>query len=198
VARLIVLLVIAVALVIALVWDQRGRRDARIARLRWAFLHGTLAGYARPANLEPVVHPGGLTFRAPTSWTIDVAERCTEDDPPPGAVRRVHVELLHLEGPGASGTESVTSAMKALETEGDSSLEVLPNGHVLMKALERRRRGKGVVASYVWRLGHARPPRGIEIAIFRLGVPVEAAAEVIAQSDLATLDREVREAAFSD
>jgi len=197
VARLILLLVIAAALVIALVWDQRGRRDARIARLRWAFVHGTPpAGYGRPANLEPVVHPGGLTFRAPTSWTIDVGERRTSDDPAPGVARRVHVELIRLEAQGSSGTESVTSAMKTLETTGDSSLEVLANGNVLMKALERSR--KDLIASYVWRLGHARPPRGIQIAIFRLGFPVEAAAEVIAQSDLATLDREVREAAFSD
>jgi hypothetical protein len=36
------------------------------------------------------------------------------------------------------------------------------------------------------------------MAEFRLCVPVETAADVIAQADLATLDREVRVAAFAD
>jgi len=200
-ARFIVLLLLVIvgALVIALFFDHRSRRDARIDRLRWSFLHGTpLAGHTRPSNLADVVHAGGMRFRAPTSWTIEMAENkgAVPAGAPSGA-RRVHVEVLRLDGPAPAGTESVVSALKALEAEGERSVELLPNGHVLMKTLEPARNEKGLVASYVWRLGRVSPPRGVEIAVFRLGLPVEMAAEVIAQSDLATLDRQVREAAFS-
>lgn len=195
----LLLLVIVGALVVALFFDHRSRRDARIDRLRWAFLHGSpLAGYTRPSNLAEVVHPGGMRFRAPASWTIEMAESkgAVHAGAPEGA-RRVRVEVRLLDGPAPAGTESVAEALKTLEAEGERSVEVLPNGHVLMKTLEPARSEKGLVASYVWRLGRVSPPRGVEIAVFRLGLPVEAAGEVIAQSDLATLDREIREAAFS-
>jgi hypothetical protein len=192
---LLLLLVVAGALVIALVFDNKSRRDTRFDRLRWAFLHGRpLAGYSRPASLMEFVHPGGMRFRAPASWAIEMVdgERTISAGTADGG-RRVRIEVLRLEGP-ASG--SAVEALKSLEAEGERSVEVLPNGHALMKSLDAVRDARAVLASYTWHLGRAEPGRRLEIAVFRLRLSVESAGEVIAQSDLATLDREVREASF--
>jgi hypothetical protein len=197
-ARFVLLLVLALAgaLVIALVFDHKNRRDTRFDRLRWAFLHGTpLAGYARAASLVEFVHPGGLRFRAPASWTIEPGdgERTVRTGAAEGG-RHVRLEVVHLEGP-ASG--SAVEVLKSLQAEGERSVEVLPNGHALMKSVDAVRDARGVFASFTWRLGRAESGRQLQLAVFRLRLPIDAAGEVIAQSDLATLDREVREAEFT-
>jgi hypothetical protein len=197
---LLVLLVVAGGLVVALFLDHRGRRDAVVDRLRWAFLHGRpLAGYSRATALADFVHPGGLRFRAPASWTVDMTDPGAEAPAAtPGAGRRLSVEVLRLESAGAAGTESVVDALESLAANGERAVEVLPNGNVLMKTLEAASSEAGALACYAWSLGAAAPPRGVRIATFRLRLPVAAAGDVIAQSDLAIVDREVREAAFAD
>jgi hypothetical protein len=75
---------------------------------------------------------------------------------------------------------------------------VLANGNVLMKTVDATRSGGVEQVVYSWRLGRAVPPRGARIAVFRLSLPIETAPDVIAQSDLATVDREVRSASFAD
>ena len=191
---LLLLLVLAGALVVALFFDHRGRRDGRFERLRQAFLHGTpLQGHSRPVSLAEFAHPGGLRFRAPASWTIDRLEAERARPHVPGEGRRVQVEVVDLEGSG-----SVADALKRIPIDGERSVEELPNGHVLMKSLEAVR-GAGVpLASYTWRLGRVAPRGGLQLAVFRLRLTLEDAAEVIGQVDLGTLEREIREATFSD
>jgi hypothetical protein len=197
VARLafLLLLVAAGALLVALLFDHRGRRDVRFDRLRQAFLHGMPLQGGRPGSvsLPEVAHPDGLRFRAPASWTIDMlqVDRVRPDVPAEG--RRVQVEVLQLEGAGP-----VADVLKGIPIDGERSVEVLPNGHVLMKSLEAVR-GPGVpVASYTWRLARAAPRGGLQLGVFRLRLPLEAAAEVIGQVDLGTLEREIREAVLFD
>ena len=193
---LLLLLLVAGALVIALFFDHRSRQDARFDRLRQAFLHGRpLAGYSRPATAVEVVHPDGVQFRAPASWVVDVVkgERPAVEAPAAGG-RRVQVEVIWLQDRAAG---PIADALKALEPERERSLETLPNGHVLAKSLVPVRTAGGWVASYTWRLARSEPGGGLRIAVFRLQLPVEAAPDVIAQSDLGTLEREVREATFS-
>jgi hypothetical protein len=200
-ARLVVLValvVIAAALVAALVRDQRRRRDERVDHLRWTFLHGRpLAGHAQAAALTEFVHPSGMRFRAPASWSIRMGDAAAAQA---GASRQVEVEVAPLTraaaGIGAVG-DAVSAALRAVDVEGERSVEPLPSGNVVMKSVATARDGKAVLAVYAWRLGHARADGGIEVAVFRVRVPVEAAAEVIVQSDLAVLDREVRAATFS-
>jgi hypothetical protein len=192
---LLVLLVIAGALVVALFLDHRGRRDARFDRLRQAFLHGVpLQGSAHPASLAAVAHPEGLRFRTPGSWAIALRPG-GDTGPPPDGRRCVEVEVVRLQG---TATGSLADALKAIPTEGERSVEALANGHVLMKSLESGHGAGGPLASYTWRLGRPVPGGGLQLAVFRLSLPVETAAEVIAQADLATLEREVREATFFD
>ena len=192
---LLLLLLLAGALMIALVFDHRGRREARIDRLRSAFLHGRpLAGHSRAASLVEFVHPRGMRFRAPASWTIEMVdgERTVTMGAAAGG-RRVRVEVLRLEGQPSG---SAVDALKSQEAEGERSVEVLPSGHALMKSIDTVRDTHGVVASYTWRLVREESGRRLEIAVFRLRLSVESAGEVIEQSDLTTLDREVREARF--
>jgi hypothetical protein len=195
---LILLLVIAGVLVVALLRDQRGRRGERIDRLRWAFLHGTpLAGYSRGGALEEYAHRGGMRFRIPASWIVETEER----SPPaaaPSSGRRLRVEVHQLEGPPGGGTDGVVQALKGLKPEGEQSIEVLANGNVLMKTVDATRSEGVEQVVYSWRLGRAVPPGGARIAVFRLSLPVETAPDVIAQSDLATVDREVRSATFAE
>lgn len=199
-ARLVLLLlvVIAGALVVALARDHRRRHDERIDHLRWTFLHGRpLAGHARAAALTEFVHPGGMRFRAPASWSIRMGDA---PSPHAGAGRVVEVELVRLDAPAggiAASGDAVAARLRALKVEGECSVETLAGGTVVMKAVESARDGKAAVAVYAWRLGHARADGGIDVAVFRLRVAVEAAAEVIVQSDLAVLDREIRAGTFS-
>lgn len=200
-ARLILLLLIvtAGALIVALFFDRRGRREGAIDGLRWAFVHGTPAArHPRTASLTDIVHPGGVRFRVPASWEVEMlpGHREIPDGPRRGG-RRVHVEVMRLEGPGAPAAASAVAALQGLAVEGERSVEVLPNGHALMKTLEVVR-GERIIASYAWRLARISPRQGVQLAVFRIPLTLEAAAEVIAQSDLATMDREVREAAFAD
>jgi hypothetical protein len=198
-ARLVLLLLLALAggLVVALYFDRRGRRDERIERLRWAFLHGTPLGHhSSTVSLAGVAHPAGLRFRAPSSWTIDM-DQAGAPAGDPGAGRRVLVEVLHLDAPAAEGPEAVAAALKRLPAQGERSVEVLPTGNVLMKTVEALRHAKGPCASYTWHLARALPSQEVQLAVFRFRLPVETAADVIAQADLATLDREVRDATFA-
>ena len=192
---LLLLLVVVGALVIALFFDHRDRRDARIDRLRHAFLHGTpLAGTSRPAALVEVVHPGGVCFRVPASWAIEIVDGEQVPVPAgPAAGRRLQVEVVHLDGP-APGSPS--DALKSLVVEGERAIHVLENGQALMKSLDTVRGPDALVASYTWRLARVTDDGGLSVAVFRLPVAVESAAGVIAQSDLGTLDREIRAATF--
>jgi hypothetical protein len=192
----LLLLFVAGALVVALFFDHRGRRDARVDRLRHAFLHGApLAGTSRPAALTEVVHPGGLRFRAPASWTVDIVDDARVATPaaPPAGSRRIAVEVVTLEG-----AASPADVLKSLVVDGERAVHVLANGHALMKSVETVEGPGGLVASYTWRLGRAADGGRLQLAVFRLPLPVEGAADVIAQADLGTLDREVRDATFAD
>jgi hypothetical protein len=191
---LLLLLVIAGALVVALVKDRRSRREAAIDGLRWAFVHGTPRSSSRPATLTDVVHPGGVRFRAPASWEVAMVPGAREvpDAPPGTSGRRVLVEVKRL-GPAASAV----AALEGLAVEGERSVEALPNGNALMKTLEVVR-GERAIACYAWRLALISPDGGVRLAVFRIPLTLEAADDVIAQSDLATMDREVREAMFAD
>jgi hypothetical protein len=136
-----------------------------------------------------------MRFRAPASWTIDTdparrGEAAT-------TARRVVVEVLQLESPAAAGPQAVVAALQGLPAQGERSVEVLPNGHVLMKTVEAVGDRQGLRASYTWHLARAVPGRRLQVAVFRLQLPVAAAGEVFAQADLATLDREVRDATFA-
>jgi hypothetical protein len=195
---LVLLLVIAGALVIALVFDHRRRRDDRLSRLRWTFLHGTpLAGHARAVTLSELEHPGGMRFRAPASWIIETADGARLSGAP-GAGRLVRVELVRLEGQSPAAAPSVVAALQSLDVEGERSVETLANGNALMKTVESATGDKALSAVYAWRLGHPLAQGGMQIAVFRLRVPVETAGEVIVQSDLAILDREIRAATFAE
>ena len=201
-ARLILLLLVvtAGALVIALLFDRRGRREAAIDGLRWAFVHGTPpARYTHPATLAHFEHPGGVRFRAPAAWDVQMARGDREfSAPPPGDARRVVVAVMRLEPTGASTDASAVGALNGLAVESERSVEVLPNGNALMKTLEVVRGERGASASYAWRLARTSSARGVQLAVFRIDLPLDAATDVIAQSDLATMDREVREAQFAD
>jgi hypothetical protein len=188
---LFLLLLIAATLVAALFRDQRGRRDTRVERLRFSFLHGTpLAGYSRTGALTEYSHPGGVRFRVPASWSVDLGG--APSSPVLGG-RRLQVEVVDLERAAAAEADSLMTALKGLARDTEQTMELLPNGNVLMKTLEERTAGEPVV--YSWRLGRA-TQSGARVAVFRLAVPIDTAADVIAQSDLAAVDREVRIAAF--
>ena len=192
---LVVLLVMVGALVVALYFDHRGKRDALFDHLRSAFLHGApLAGYSRAAAVVEVVHPRGLRFRAPASWTIAMAEERGPASSAPAGGRHVRVEVLDLEGrvPG-----SLQDAVARLAARGPRSVEDLPGGRALVKSVDPVRGRDGLLASYVFRLGRA-TPGGLQVASFIMALPAETAAEVIPQSDLAILDRAVREATFGE
>jgi hypothetical protein len=184
---------IAGALVRALLLDHRGRRDERMDTLRWTFLHGRpLGGHAPGVALTEFVHPGGLRFRVPASWTVQADGAALR---PTGAGRVVELETRPGAVPGA--VDGVAGALRGLRVEGERATETLASGDVIMKAVESSRDGKAVLAVYTWWLGHARPGGAVDMAVFRVRVPVERAPEVIVQSDLAVLDRELRAASFS-
>jgi hypothetical protein len=190
----LVLLVVAAAfLVVALARDSRARRDERIDHLRWTFLHGRpLAGSPRAVAFAEVVHPSGLRFRVPASWTI----RIEGAGAVAAGVGRVVELTVERREPAGAQDGGVAGVLRAVAVEGERSVETLPSGNVLMKAVEAAREGKAALAVYSWWLAVARG-EGIDVALFRIRVPVEAAADVIVQSDIAVLDGEVRGASFS-
>ena len=100
-------------------------------------------------------------------------------------------------GWGFSAAGSIAEALKAFEPERQHSVEALPSGAVLLKSLVPARVAGAPAVSYTWRLAHPGPAGQLRVAVFRLQLPVESASDVIAQSDLGSLDRELREATFS-
>jgi hypothetical protein len=195
--RLIVVLAlvgIASALVVALLRDRGERRDEAMDRLRWSFLHGRpLGGRPSSAALTEFAHPSGLSVRLPGSWKVQADGAAL---PPAGPSRVVELEVLRPDA-SAGGIDRVATALRGLRIDGERAVETLAGGDIVMKAVEPSGEAKAVTAVYTWWLGHARTDGGIDIAVFRMRVPVEAAPEVIVQSDLAVLDREVRAATFS-
>jgi hypothetical protein len=198
---LLLLLVAAATLVVALFFDFRGQRsDSRLAHLRSAFLHGSpLGGYSKPSQLREMVAFGGvLRLRVPGTWEeerqadaqvilrLDLA-----------ASRSLRLELRTLEYPGVVTVESLAQALGALKPEKERCLEVLPNGTVLMKSLEAIRGGGEARAGFQWHLGSPLPPHRARVAVFTLTVEFARAADVVAQSDVATLEREIRSAVLS-
>ena len=194
---LLLLLLTAGALVVALFFDRRRRREGdAIDGLRWAFVHGTPPDrYTRPATLTEFVHPGGVRFRVPAGWNVEIVEGDRDlSDAPRADGRRVLVSVTPLKADGAA-TPSAKAALDALGVKGERSVDVLPNGNALMKTLDVTRAERGVIASYTWRLARL-SAQGVQLAVFRFPLSVDAATDVIARADLATMDREVREATF--
>lgn len=179
---LLLLLVTAGALVVAILFDRRGRREAAIDGLRWAFVHGTPpARYSRPATLADFEHPGGVRFRAPAGWEVQMASGDREvRAAAAGAGRRVVVAVTRLEPAGAAAGRPAVDALEGLAGTSERSLEVLPNGNALMKTLEVVRAERSASASYAWRLARTASSRGVQLAVFRIDLPLDAATDVIA------------------
>ena len=199
-ARLIFILLLLVGgtLIMALLADRRGKQDARAARLRSSFLHGTpLGGYTQPLEMREASVGGLFRFRVPKRWRegVDPAGGSTfETGGPASPVLRIRVLALErTDRPGAPAP-ALADVLRGLRPGAESTVEELPGGRVLLKCLEVPADRKGEQVVYEWHLGAPASPPGLCIAQFSLVLPVAAAAELIVQSDVSLLERELREA----
>jgi hypothetical protein len=92
----------------------------------------------------------------------------------------------------------VASAVRTLADDPRAAVERLANGNSLMKTLTVAHRADGVPAAcYTWALACERSGGAVVVARFSTDVALAAAGDVITQSDLALLDRQVRAASFT-
>jgi hypothetical protein len=198
--RLLVLLLLFAAagtLVLALLRDRRHRQSQLLAKLRSAFLHGApLAAPVRAASLREIAAPGGqLRFRLPETWVeesgakggLSFRDRSTEG-------RTLRLELQTSTWPEPVDAATVAATFGQTLPEKERSIEPLSNGNVLMRWLEESRDGSRELAVYRWRLGRPLPPHEVRIALFSLAVAAEQARDVVVQADLASIEREIRNA----
>jgi hypothetical protein len=199
-ALLVLLAFVAVLLVVALFRDRRSRLARQAAGLRSAFLHGSpLAAPVRPPSLTEVVAGGGLLrFHMPATWVQEPAAGGAMIFRDRSAERRtLRLELQTASWPETVDQPTLVKSFGGSLPEKDRSVESLPNGNVLMKWVDQSRDGARVFVVYRWRLGRPRPPHEVRIAAFSFAVEVEGARDVVVQSDLAAIEREIREAALS-
>ena len=192
------LMVVAGALVVALYRDRREREGRRLSELRGCFLHGApLAGFAPIGSRVEVADPGLLVrIRLPAGWSggFEDSKGASFDC---GSGRRLRVELLTLEPPGAGG-KGLLESLAAARPEAERSLETLPGGLQLLKYLESRGGGSDQQVVFCWQLARLLSSGQARVASFAFSVPGEQAGEVYVRADLALLDREIREAAICD
>lgn len=178
-ARLLLLLVLAVVAGAA-VWSwRRGarerRRDERLRNLRSAFLHG--------ARAEPATKPAaltdhewcGLNFALPASWRVE---------------EREHGSMAIRVGVVSGGLLRVGAMERGPERRAESSAE--PDTDAARVDRWFAEQGHDRVR-FGW---HVRPAAGDEGLAFVLELASDDAVEPFAQADVATIDRALRAARF--
>jgi hypothetical protein len=195
------LLLLALVAGIGVYLVQRWRRDRReeaLARARSVFfiVGRGRADTNRPSTGMRTVTAGGglLRIRVPESWV---------DEPAGGGFcarasnsRRFRVEVRTLEHPGAS-PETVAENLRNSPEGLEGLVEALSGDRVLLKHVRDGAEDAAVGLTYCWRLATPRPPDRVLVAEFSFSVSLMAA-DAITEDDLDLLEREIREAVFSD
>jgi hypothetical protein len=147
--------------------------------------------------MRDVVAGGLLRFRVPTRWREEPRTGDSlvfQTGGPASPVLRVHVSTL--DGPQAADATAVQDVLRGLRPGRETVIQAPPGGPAILKCVEAVRETGRDQAAYEWHLAEALPPRQVRLARFRLTVPMESADELIVQSDVSLLDREVRAARF--
>jgi hypothetical protein len=198
---LIRLLLLALVAGIGVYLVQRWRRDRReeaLARARSIFfvVGRERADTTRPSTGVRVVTAGGgrLRFQVPESWVDEPAGSgfCARAS----NARRFRVEVRTLEHPGAS-PEAVAEDLRKSPEGREGLVDALSGDRVLLKHVREGAEDAAVGLTYCWRLATPRPPDRVLVAEFSFSVPLMAA-DAITEDDLDRLEREIREAVFSD
>lgn len=199
--RILVLLglvLVAAVLLRALLRDRGDRQRDRLAALRASFLHGAPIGLdVRPPGLREVLYRGIVRFHIPGSWVEEPSAAGGTAYFNASRAWTLRVELLSLEREGPTDADVVAAALGGLKPSLERTVEVLTSGLVLMKCLDGAlEEGQGLLL-YSWRLGQPLPEGRARIALFTLSAPEARGEDVVLRSDLATLEREIRAAAFT-
>jgi hypothetical protein len=195
----LLLLALVAGVFVYVVWRwRRDRREEALARARSFFF------LVRPDSPEPnrpsvrlrAVATGGglLQFRVPESWV---------DEPTTSAFcarasnsRRLRADVHTRERPGASAKRLEQDFRETPEGR-EGQVDSLPGDRVLLKHVRGGAEDADVGLTYCWRLAAPHPPDRVVTADFSFSVPL-GAADAITEDDLALLDREIREAVFTD
>jgi len=144
----------------------------------------------RPVTLAD----GRLRFHVPRAWD---EERSTGGgfEARASSSRRLRVELKTLprRGPGVA----LADALRESPAGRQGVVEVLAGDRVLLKHVRSEPGEDGHDVTYCWELATPQPPGGALVAEFAFRVCARAI-DAITEDDVRLLEREIREATFSD
>ena len=164
------------------------RHRERLALIRSTFLVGTAAtAEVGPAQKDAGLRDGTLFLRIPEHWAEEYPDRhhaAFRDPNVSSRMLRVTSELLTEEDP-----RSLLQSRAGAEA---TTVEELPDGRVLLKALDAAREERQDLVTFRWLMAAVEAPSRVRLATFALSLPAQGALDPLTRDLVALLDREIR------
>ena len=169
------------------------RRLEHLAQIRAAFLAVLPESAAATAVLKDVhVRDTTVRLRVPQAW----AEEYPDDASARFQDRHGSGRALRVTSSTISGsTTTVADALRARAREcGPTTVETLPSGDVLLKALSEESDASGQMACFIWMIGRLVSADRLRVATFTFTAPLATAHDVFTRNEVLRLEHEVRAA----
>jgi hypothetical protein len=164
------------------------RHRERLALIRSTFLVGTAAtGEVGPAQKDVGLRDGTLFIRIPEHWAEEYPDRnhaAFRDPNVKHRILRMTSELLP--------EEDLRSLLQSRAGAEATTVEDLPDGRVLLKALDAAREEGRDLVTFRWLMAAAEAPSRVRLATFALSLPAQAALDPLTRDLVALFDREIR------
>jgi hypothetical protein len=185
----LLLLLLAVGAGLLYLTRLLARRDReRLALIRSTFLVGTAAtGEVGPAQKDAGLHDGTLFLRIPEHWAEEYPDRhhaAFRDPNVKHRILRMTTEFLPEEDP--------RSLLQSRAGADATTVEDLPDGRVLLKALDAAREEGQDLVAFRWLMATVEAPSRVRLATFALSLPAQGALDPLTRDLVALLDREIR------
>jgi hypothetical protein len=168
------------------------RRLELVAQIRAAFLAGLNESADAPAALKDVhVRNATLRFRVPQAWTEEYRDDESGRFQARASRRALDVRTTTLPASLTGIAEVLRARAQGL---GPTTVETLPSGDILLKALSEGREGSDPTASFVWLLGRSISAEHVRLATFTFSAPLATAHDVLTRNEVIRLEHEVRAA----
>ena len=190
----LVVFAIAAGLVGTYVFHQLERRRLElVAQIRAAFLALQPGSVEAPALLKEVhLRNAAVHFRVPQAW----AEEYRGDDSGRFQALNGSGRVLDVSSSTVPASPAEVADVLRARTKGYglTTVETLPSGDVLLKALSEARGGGERTVCFVWLIGRPLSTDRLRVASFRFSAPLATAHDVLTRNEVVRVEGEVRAA----
>lgn len=190
--RLLLLFLVVAAGSLYVVQLLEKRRRDRLAQVRAAFLVGVRPAREHDPTFKDVaLRSGAVALRLPRHWAEEYPDQDRASFRDPGNPQRVLRVSCTTSAAAPGALRALVQAQAGREA---STIDELPEGRLLLRALDSSREDGRDVVVFRWLGAATLSPSQARLATFAFSVPEQVALDPLTKDVIALLDREIRSA----